>query len=154
MRRSSRRLPFELQYYSERRFLNDGRAPQTSTWVQRQKLVSWRSILQSQQRHIRWKLHCLSETAGCEFLRSQFISHRCRQQKRPDQLQVKGAKCKQELMECEGYSSTFRQTLFMLRKGNSLFSVCLEKAECMYAATVCSLRAGLCAGLWCTQPTL
>lgn len=66
---------------------NDGRAPQAATWARRPKPVTWRSVLKS--RSTRWQLRGVTEAAGGGILRSQLISHRGRQQKRPHRLQVK-----------------------------------------------------------------
>lgn len=66
-----------------------GRNPQASTGVRQQKVVvRWR-IPRNQQSRIHWQLVGVCETVSCGTLRSQFISHRCRQQKRSHELQVK-----------------------------------------------------------------
>lgn len=69
--------------------VQDGSASQTSAWARRQKLVAWRKVLQNRESHSQWRLHGIRETSGCRILRSQFIFHRCCEQKRPHQLQVK-----------------------------------------------------------------
>lgn len=87
MRRKTCWLPgfFPLNFIG-RCSLNDGGARQTSRWARPKELVS---SGRSRKESVRRRSGGAAEAVSGGFLRSQLLSHRRRQQKRPHQLQVK-----------------------------------------------------------------